>query len=109
MVVPSRIFRYVGEPARLDCMAAGEVSWYFGSLENPPISVNTAIIFRHLELKHSGAYFCYGLYNKDHYEHFIAKATVHVQPIHAGMLFSVMYAGMLVSVMHAGMLFSIMF
>ena len=89
MVVPSRILRYVGEPARLDCMAAGDVSWYFRNLENPPISRNTTIIFKRLQLKHSGTYFCHGLYNKDHYEHFIARATVHVQPIHAGMLVSV--------------------
>jgi len=63
----------------LDCLANGEVNWYFQTVQSLPISQNTAIIFDKVKVEDSGVYFCYGLYDKDGDEHFLAKATLNVR------------------------------
>ena len=79
MIVPTYIMGYVGTPARLTCLAGGNISWYFQTTSSSPISRKPVILFHYLDFEHKGIYFCHGLYDKDGDKHFLAKAIVDVE------------------------------
>ncbi len=79
MIHPSTVKATVGQPAKLKCLGKKDFKWYFNDPRlNPIISVNEVITFKHLEVKHSGSYYCYGKYF-DREGYFVAKSTVTVQ------------------------------
>lgn len=73
---PLKVHR--GDTVKLSCHSDGDTQWYYQSTNTFPISTSPIFVIENATFRHTGQYFCYGLYSFHGSKHFLAQTSLKV-------------------------------